>query len=155
MAAVSSIIAGVGLALSATGVATSYAGSKQAAEGQEKAERARKKQMQLDVMRRRREAIRESIVARSTALTNATAQGAGEGSGLQGGYGQISQVMGQSLVAGQQNLALGNEIFDANTQTAQGQTVAAFGAGAANIGGVLMDNNVKLSKLGNRAGLWS
>ena len=152
MAAFTTIALGVGLALSAIGTGVSVIGQQKQADAAKDAEKARKKQMQLDAMRRRREAIREAIAARSLALSNATSQGAAEGSGLQGGLAQVAAQAGRNILDTNQNEQLGNQIFDANRDAASGQSLASFGSGMRDLGGTIMDNNVNIAKLKDGVG---
>lgn len=71
--------------------------------------------MELDARRRQLEVIRNQQRARSIGLTTATAQGARQGSGLQGGYAQASGQAGVNLSGIQQNLEIGRNIFGLNS----------------------------------------
>lgn len=71
--------------------------------------------MELDARRQQLEVIRNQQRGRALALTNATAQGASKGSGLQGGYGQVSGQSGVNALGIQQNLEIGRNIFGLNT----------------------------------------
>ncbi len=113
--------------------------NRQAIAAQQRAEDARKQQMELDAQRRSKEIVRQQQRARSAGLTNATAQGAQFGSGLPGGYGQIGGQTGVNLLGTQQNLGLGRDIFAANADlsqarmqmaSAQGDMFAAQGLGS-------------------------
>jgi len=79
----------------------------------------RKQQMNLDSQRQQLEIVRNSQRARSMALNSATNQGAQFGTGLQGGYGQISGQTNTNLLANSQNLEIGNNIFGLNNQISQ------------------------------------
>lgn len=84
--------------------------------GNEQAVEAQKAQaMELDARRQQLETIRNQQRGRALALTNATAQGASKGSGLQGGYGQVSGQTGVNELGIQQNLQIGENIFGLNT----------------------------------------
>lgn len=76
----------------------------------------RQQAMEIDARRRGLEVIRNQQRARAVALTNATAQGASRGSGLQGGYGQISGQSNVNAMGIQQNLLIGQNIFGLNNQ---------------------------------------
>lgn len=152
MAAFTTIATGIGLALGAGGLAIQVKGQQEQAQAQQKAEKARKQQMALDAARRRRETIREAIAARSLALSNATAQGAGEGSGIQGGFAGIAAQAGRNILDTNQNVELGTKIFNANMDAASGQSLAAFGGGVRDLGGTILDNNVNLAKLKDGVG---
>lgn len=83
--------------------------------GEQKEIEATKRQaMEVDARRQQLEIIRSQQRGRALGLTTATAQGASKGSGLQGGYGQISGQTGVNLLGVQQNLQAGRNIFDSN-----------------------------------------
>lgn len=151
MAALSTIIAGVGLAIGAAGAVTSVAGAQQQAQAAKRAERLRERQMELEAMRQRRAALRAALRARSVGLVNATAQGAGSGSGIQGGYGQIGGDLGNNMVGINQATQIGAGIFEANRQGADGASLAAFGSGLSSLGGSLVSNADTLGRLGTYA----
>ncbi len=150
MAALTSI----GIALSVAGTAVSVIGAfgqaraaKQQAEAFEKAENAREAQMKLDAQRRRREVIRQTLAARSLALSNATAQGAAQGSGLAGGMAQATATGAQEIRSVNQSEQLGGRIFSANRQGARAQareafwgSVGSFGGGLSSLGGMTLQN---------------
>ena len=75
------------------------------------------------------------MVARSTALTNASAQGAQQGSGLAGGLAQITGAENRNIGGLKQDQSLGKEIFAANREYAQGQMWAGFGSSISNASG--------------------
>ena len=68
--------------LSLVGGVVSALGSIGQAKASKKAEALRQQQMNLEAVRKQREMVREGIVARASATSNAVSQGAGEGSGL-------------------------------------------------------------------------
>lgn len=148
MAAVSTVLIGVGLGLSAAGTAINYSAQKKRAAAEEKAENAREKAMNLDALRRKRAVIREAQIARSTALANATAQGAAEGSGLQGGYGGITGQEGSNISGIEQNRQLGAEVFQANRAASRASTMSSFGQSVQSIGGMLIEQRGAISRVG-------
>lgn len=79
-------------------------------------EEQRRKAMELDARRKQLENFRQVQRARSAALTNATSQGAAQGSGLQGGYGQITAQGAWNSAGISQNLEIGRNIFGINSQ---------------------------------------
>jgi len=127
MAAAVSIIGGI----------FSFMGQQQQAKAAAKAERAREQQMNLDAMRKRRAALRESLLARQVALANATNQGAAAGSGLPGGYGQIQGIAGQNIQGITQDQQLGQQIFAANRQYAAGGAMMGFGSMLGDMSGTI------------------
>ena len=115
-------IAAVGLTAAAVGYFQGQdAGNKaDAAQGQitaasQRAEQLRAQQMRLENQRKQRDSIRQMIIARSTAVSNASSGGASlQSSGLQGAFGQITGLTGQNVLAQAQNTQNGEGIFSAN-----------------------------------------
>lgn len=120
-----------------------------------RAENGREQQMQLDAQRRRRQAVRESLLARSMSLTVGTSQGAQYGTGVAAG---MSGATSQSL-ENQQGInsaeLIGSRIFQANRDyfdaTQRGQSGMALGAGISSIGGAIVSNAGAISQLGQNA----
>lgn len=141
---------------------------------QQQVEAQRKQAMELDAHRKELEIVRTQQRARSIALTNSTSQGAAQGSGLQGGYGQIAGQSGFNLEGVQQNLSIGRNIFGLNeqisnnkilmsqySQNAQtGQGIASFGqslfGAAQNIGKLASpwDKRAPTPYAGQQGGIW-
>lgn len=121
-----------------------------------RAENAREQQMQLDAQRRRRQAVREGLLARSMSLSAGVNQGAGYGSGVAGG---MAGAMGQSL-ENQQGInsgeILGSRVFQANRDyfdaTQKGQAGMAMGQGISAVGGAIVSNAGAIGRLGGGAG---
>lgn len=107
--------------------------------------------MNLDALRRKRQVIREAQLARSQALANATAQGAQEGSGLQGGLAQVESQKNDSILGIDQNLELGTEIFKQNKIQRQGQSQANIGSALQSVGGAVMQNRGAIERVGTYA----
>jgi hypothetical protein len=141
------LIAVIGLGIAAVGTGVQAYGSMQAAEASQDAEKLRKKQMSLDAMRKRREVLREAMLARSTALSNATAQGAEEGTGLQGGFAQIAGQAASNISHINQSEDIGKGIFDANATAAGAQGIASIGQGAQNFGLTMSGKADQLSRI--------
>jgi hypothetical protein len=98
------------------------------------------KQMNLEADRQRRDIIRNAIMARAIAQTNAANQGALFGSGLQGGYGQIAGRSGNQIVATNQNQEIGQGIFKAQRQYYNASIISSFGSGLSSLGNMFMQN---------------
>ncbi len=81
---------------------------------EQQAEAQRKQMMELNANRMSMEVVRNQQRARSLALSNSTSQGAQFGSGLQGGYGQISGQSGVGLLGISQQLGAGENLFGIN-----------------------------------------
>lgn len=122
------------MGLSIVGGVISALGAKAQAKASAKAEKLRERMMQLEAMRKRREIVREGVVARAQATSNATAQGAGEGSALQGGIAQITNQTNRNTLASRQDETLGSGVFKANRQYAKAGGMIAIGQGISNLG---------------------
>lgn len=122
---------------------------------QQEQDRIRQQAAALDAQRRQLQTVREAQVARSMALTSATAQGAQGGSGLQGGYGQIAGQLGVNTLGIQQNLQLGQDIFGIETSQvtpaklryAQAQGQISTSQGLSSFGGSIMNSLPTIGKL--------
>jgi len=161
MAALSTISLIGGLALGAAGTGVQAYGAIQAHEAQEKsiaaqkrAEAARQTQMQLESARKRRELVRQGIIARSQATAQATAQGAQHGSALPGALGGISSTAGAGIQGVNQAESIGNTLFasnldqlEASRQMAEGQTLGMLGGGLSSLGGQLTKNLGPIGRL--------
>lgn len=153
-------VAGVGMSAYGTIQSSKAAKANAAAQQQmiqqeQQAEALRRQAMELDARRRQLEVVRQQQRARSMGLAAANAQGAMFGSGLQGGYGQIAGQSGVNMLGIQQNLGLGQQMFDVNAQIsqskiamAQAQSQASQAAGLTSLGGSIIS---ALPTIGNIA----
>lgn len=121
-----------------------------------KAENAREQQMRLDASHRRRQSVREAILARAMGLAVGTAQGAGQGSGVAGAMGAATgmglenqQVTSASEVIGGRVFSANREYFDA---TQRGQAGMAFGQGLSALGGAIVSNAGTIHRVGTYFG---
>ena len=137
------------------GASAQNAYEQQIIQDQLKQEALRKQAMELDARRKQMEAIRNQQRARAISLTNATSQGAQFGSGLAGGYGQISgetntNLLGisQGLNLGEQNFGLNSDISQAKIGIGQAQTQINTGQGFANLGRTLISALPTINKIG-------
>ncbi len=154
------------LVLGAAGTATSvYSGvqqqhyQEQAIEAQKKAEAQRQAAMELDARRRQLEVLRNQQRARALALATTTNQGAAQGSGLGGAYGQISGQGTSNMLGISQNLEIGRNIFAANADLsnaregmAGAQTIGYIGAGMSSLGKDLFQATPSLGRIGQGFG---
>ena len=152
-------VAGVGLQAygsiqSAHAAAENRTASQNIAADQQRQEALRQQQMELDNQRRQREAIRVQQRARSTALTAATSQGAQFGSGLSGGYGQISGQSNENMLGLSQSLALGRANFGLSSDISQNRISqanagydASMGSGLSSLGGGLVSSLGSIGRL--------
>jgi hypothetical protein len=113
-----------------------YKGQQQQTAALQKAERLRERQMNLQAQRERRDAIRQAMAARATALATATSQGASApgSSALGGAYGQITGEANRQVLAINQNQEIGAGIFKANRQYSQASLTTGFGSMVAGVG---------------------
>jgi len=156
------LIAIAGVGLTAAGAYNQYQGAKGASEAQQKqialeqkAEAQRRLAMEIKARRDQLEAVRQGQRARALGLVSATNQGAGQGSGLQGAYGQISGQVGTNILGITQPLEIGRNIFDINEQIsqqkiamAQAGTQSSFGQGLSSLGSSLLANSNQISSAG-------
>jgi len=153
--ATSTIIAAIGLAIAGAGAATTYAGAQKASKAQKRQEGIRNQQMQLDIMRKRRETVRKMLAARALGISNATIQGAvASDSAVQGG---ISQAVGTANVSSMelgQNAELGTAMFAANAQEAEGRGTASLGGAMQSWGSGMINQSQQISRVGATFGLW-
>jgi len=122
------------MGLSVIGGVISAVGAMKQAKASAKAEKLRSRMMQLEAMRKRRELIREGVVARAQATSNAVAQGAGEGSGLKGGIAQITNQQNRNVLASRQDEELGKGVFKANAAYAKAGGMISIGQGISSLG---------------------
>lgn len=153
----------VGLGISAIGMITQMSSAQDAEraqnvviDNQQKAEQARQKSMLLDANRRRREIVRQGIIARSQALATGTSQGAtsGNSSAMGGVVGQINSQELFNYVGVNNAVSLGTDIFNANQGVLEGRRMeaaagvtSAIGSGLTSLGGSLAKSSGSLGKL--------
>lgn len=151
-----SITAMVGIGLSVIGTGISMSAQQRMAREQEEASRrtenAREQQMQLDAQRRRRQSIREGILARSQAMAVGVGQNVLHSTGVMGAMGQASAQSAENVQTVNQSEALGSRIFEGNrayaAAGARGQSMSAFGSGLASLGGAIVNNAGTINRLG-------
>jgi hypothetical protein len=131
------------------GAAAQNAATKEITGLEQQTEAQRFAAMELDARRQSLEAIRQGQRARALGLTSATQQGAGYGSGLQGGYGQISGQTNQNLLGIGQNLEIGRNIFGINSQITQQRLAYAAGGDIINEGQGAIARSQGLSAIGS------
>lgn len=79
----------------------------------------KRQQMEMSARRQNLETLRNAQRQRSQATASAVNQGANMGSGIQGGLGQITDQTGTNLQGVNQNLAIGENIFNYNDQISE------------------------------------
>lgn len=160
------LMMGAGLGMQAFGGLTTNSATREANEAQQRniqleqqVEGQRRQMMNLDFQRKSMENLRNAQRARSISLTNATSQGAGFGSGLQGGYGQIAGQSGTNQVGLNQNFQIGQNVFDLNAQISQNkitmanaQMNAQTGQGISSFGSSLVNSATTFGRLASGFG---
>lgn len=163
MAAFSTIIAAIGLGLTAAGLGTQMYGmqqtaeaNKKLAENQKQSEAVRQQQMTLESMRRKREIIRNAQVASAQATATASAQGGAESSGFMSALSTVSSRAAGATLATNQNEELGNRMFAINSasagimgERANAEAISGMGSGMSSLGGALIKNSTEIGKVGN------
>jgi len=161
-------IAAAGLALSGAGLAMNIsaqnkqaAANQQAMAYQQEQDAEKKKAMELDATRRKREMIRQAVFARGRAVSLATNQGSAQSSALQGAYGGIAGRTGVNALGVDQNLSIGESLFGlkagesyAKMQAAQYGSQAQIGAGISSMGGAIIHNLSQINSIGTTLGSW-
>lgn len=140
-------IAGVAALLSLAGTGMQVFGAMKQADAAKDAEKMRRRQMNLEAVRAKREQIRRSQVARASAVANAVTQGAENSSALEGGKAQIANEAGRNMVAIEQDRRLGNNIFKANERYAEAGKWQALGGGVSALGGAVSSVSGTLTRL--------
>ena len=146
--------AAIGTVTAVEGTAASAYGAHAQSVASQKAETARKNQMEFESIRRQRDIMRKNLISRSAALTNATAQGATEGSALPGAYSQINAQTGAEQAATNQNTEIGRDIFAANADMASAQSISAIGRSVTGFGTTLINNAEGIERLGAQKAKW-
>jgi len=120
------------------------AAQKKALMAQQQAEASREQAMRLDAQRKKREQIRQAILARSQALSTGTQQGAQYGTALPGAYGQIGSNAASNFGAISSQQSIGAEIFASNRTALQARkeeadagAMSALGGGISSLGGAV------------------
>lgn len=164
-AAASATVSGValagGLAASAAGTAIQFQGQQKAhaaselgIDAQQQAEAARNQAMELDATRKRREMVRQAVVARSQSLAQATGQGAQFSSSLAGAQAGITGQTNYNMLGVNQNEEIGQDIFKANQnllsarrQESSAQSQIALGSGISSLGGTIASGVSSINRL--------
>lgn len=142
------------LALSATGLATSVGGkvleaqaTSEASDASKRAEAARLRQAQLEEAQRRRQVLRQAIIARSTSLSTATAQGAADSSAFAGVASSYGTQLAGNVGNINQSAAIRDDIFAANSDYADASAAARNYGAVGDLGKDIFASSEKLGKL--------
>ena len=125
----------LGVLVSAFGTIAQMSAASKQAKAMKDAERARKRQMELDAMRQRRKIIRDSVVQRSKVRAAAASGGMLESSPVQGSLGSITAISAGNVHAVNQSEQLGRQVFDANMRAIDAQEDAAMASGFMSLAG--------------------
>lgn len=144
-----SLIAAVGLGLSAFGTVKSREANKRVSEESQRAEALRKQAADLENQRQIRETIRKAQAARASAIATAAVSGTLDSSVTDGAIGQITGQAGASLVAQAENANLQGQIFDSNARISEARGDAAEAGAYTDFGRNLFNNAAAIGKIGN------
>lgn len=136
--------------LTVVGTLTSAFGQFKQAAASERQDNLRRRQMELEANRQRREQIRKATVARAQATASATNQGAGDSSGIQGGLAQITSQANRNIQGINQDEEIGRGIFKTNAQIASAQMIQNIGGGISSLGGAVAKAGPTFEKLYNQ-----
>lgn len=140
-------LGGVAAAAGAAGTYLSYRGQRQVAQGNQRAEALRARQMNLEAMRERRATVRQSIIARAQALNAGTAQGAQDSSSLAGGLANVSSQAGTNFQSIGMSESIGQGMFSANRQISSGQQTASLGTALQGFGSMVSQNRDQIYRV--------
>lgn len=152
---------GVGLGVQAFGALKSHDANKdynvsqiQSIQLQQKVEEQRRQTMELDAHRKQIENLRNVQRAKALGLTAATAQGAQFSSGYAGGQAQVEGQGNWNMLGVNQNLLIGRNVFDLNSQISQQKILMAQasqrdkeGQGISSLGSSIMGTGGQLGKI--------
>ena len=135
------------LAVAAVGTVAQIKGAQRAADAQKEAQRLEVQRANLQSARERRNALRQSIVARANALTVGANQGAMDGSGIAAATGQAVSDGSYNMLGVNQGQELGRGIIRANGAYSNAQTMMATGAGLSSLGGAILNNSEAIGRV--------
>lgn len=155
-------VAVTGAVIGGVGLYENYKGQQQVAAGQQallqnqiQQQDLQQQQNVVNATRQQRQMIREGIVARANAESNATNSGSQLGSGLEGALSQDSAqvadnvgAVGQNTAFGQAALSIKNKMIQNQMTIAAGGATAALGSGLESLGGGLMKNAGTITQVG-------
>ena len=144
-----SLIAAVGLGLSAYGTISGRDAQKRASEESRRAEELRKRAADLENQRQIRETLRKAQAARASAVATAAVSGTLDSSVTDGAIGQITGQAGASLVAQAENASLQNQMFETNARLAEARGDVTESGAYTDFGRSLFNNAATIGKIGN------
>ncbi len=110
-------------------------------------EKAKENAIRLDAQRKRREIIRQGIMARAQALAAGTASGAQHGSGLPGALGMAANQTGFNIAGINQSEQNASEQFRFQRQISEAKGDMAMGQGLTALGGNITNSLGSIQKL--------
>lgn len=162
MAILSTIALIGGLALAGIGVGAQIAGAQHAADAQkqeiaaqQQSESIRQQGMQLDAQRKRREQVRQGMLAQSQALTAGANSGAQYSSGVAGAIAGAGEQAQYNILGTNEAQNIGNQLFQSNrnifaakSKEADAASLSATGSGLSSLGGALLSNIGNINRVG-------
>lgn len=149
VAALSTIFAVAGGTAAVAGTGYQMYENNMANKASQKAEDARKRQLELDTAMKQRAIMRSAQLARATAVSRQQGQtgGVDDSAGF-GAFGQIQGQQGEQSFYQSQNADIGRTIFDANQQLSEANAGQAIGKSFAGFGMDLIKSGPTLGSIG-------
>lgn len=138
-----------GLAVSAYSASKQGEASNEAAAASQRQEDIRQEQARLQAIREERKIYQEAQKARATINSNLAAQGASYSSAAEGALSSVGSSANVKLNALDQNLALGEQMFDANRQYASARQEVQDYAAVGDLGKTLFSASEKIGSIGS------
>lgn len=151
-----------GLALAGAGIGAQIAGAKQSNDAQkqeiaaqQQSEAIRQQGMNLDAQRKRREQVRQGMLAQSQALTAGANSGAQYSSGVAGAVAGAGEQAQYNVLGTNEAQGIGNQLFQSNrnifaakSRQADAASLSATGSGLSSLGGALLGNIGSINRIG-------
>src|SRR5690606_31402121 len=134
------VAGGISAAAGVAGTVMQAVGANKMADAQERAERVRQTQMDLEAQREKRAMVRRAVITRAQVQNAAGATDQPNSTGLQGGLGNITSQTGQNIQGVNTGQQLGQAMFGINRQISSGQTLASIGGAVSGIGNQIASN---------------
>lgn len=142
-------IATAGAASAVVGTGAQIYGQRQQTAATKRAESARKRQLNLESSRKQREILRSRMIADATTAARGTGQGVSlSDSSIMGSFGQNAGLAGMQSNDQYQNTDVGNILFSANADAAEGQATSSIGKSLFGFGTDLINVAPTAGKIG-------
>ena len=130
-------MAAAGAIIGAVGQVFGIIGGLKTAKAEKKMEKLRERQMGLEAMRKKRENLRQGLIAQAEVTAGAVGAGAEDSSALSGGIAGIKGSVNRNNLAVSQDETIGHSMFRQNAKAAAGRGLASIGQGISSLGGAV------------------